>query len=86
MSIYTAEVLDADEHTACGQLWIDLLSAQPLFHGYFDQDRQDNAPTFMLRVQKCVVQRAYKPVLPDFSGQRLVCLLAKLPTQGKTKY
>ena len=54
MPIYTAEVLDADEHTACGQLWIDLLSTQQAFHGYFDQGRHDNAPAFILRVQKCV--------------------------------
>lgn len=65
MHIYTAEVLGADRHTACGQLWIDLLPTQQAVHGYWDQGKQDSAPAFVLRVQK-----AYKPVLPGFPGQR----------------
>lgn len=86
MPIYTTKVLDADEHTACGQLWIDLLSTQQAVHGSFDQGRQDNVPAFFLRVQKCVVQRAYKRVLPGFSGQMSVCFLAKLPTEKDMKW
>ena len=33
----------------------------------------------------CVVQRAYKPVLSGFSGQRSVCFLAKFTTQESEK-
>lgn len=85
MPIYTTEVLDADEHTACGHLWIDLLSLSKHFMGNFDQGRQDNAPAFILRTQKRVVQRVYKPVLLSFSVQRSVCFLAKLPTRESEK-
>lgn len=86
MPVYTAEVLDVDESVACGQLWIDLLSTQQAVHGYFDQHRQDNTPAFIQRVQQHVVQRAYKPVLPGFSGQRSACFLAKLSTQESEKW
>jgi len=51
----------------------------------WDQGRQDNALAFILKVQKCVVKRTYKPVLPGFAGQRSLCFLAKLPTQEYDK-
>lgn len=75
-------MLMSTQHVAS---WIDLLSTRQAFHRYFDQGRQDNAPAFILRAQKRVVQRAYKPVSPGFSGQRSVCFPAKLPTQESEK-